>query len=242
MATGKSTCIAICNKDKEKGGKLLRNVADVLKRNGFSGEITLHVANEKITELLKQNMYAFDIFILDAADDSCMELAKMLRRRNCIASIIFCVKKETKIMDILPFRPSGVLAENYSEVFLEKVVKHSYKEQLCYHPHFPIKNKDVMLRISYDDILYFESRQKVCIIHTKNQEIQFYAKMSDVEKMVPQEEFLRCHQSFLINMKQVIRLDKTNRCFELPMEYRIGISKANYTSSVAAYEHFFEQF
>ena len=25
-------------------------------------------------------------------------------------------------MDILPFRPSGVLAKNYSEVFLEKVV------------------------------------------------------------------------------------------------------------------------
>ena len=50
MATGKSTCIAICNKDKEKGGKLLRNVADVLKRNGFSycGIIYLENGEERL--------------------------------------------------------------------------------------------------------------------------------------------------------------------------------------------------
>ena len=99
-----------------------------------------------------------------------------------------------------------------------------------------------MIRIPYDDILFFESRQKICALHTKTQIIDFYAKMSEVEIMLPKEEFNRCHQSYLVNMKNVISLDKSNRCFIMPKGYDIGISKANYSDSVGAYERYMDAF
>ena len=242
MAINRTIRIAISNTDKEKGRNILKNTAEILKRNNLSGEVTLHTGCEKMCAHLEQDIYYYNIFILDATDSSCIELAKMIRKRNCIASIIFYIDTEKKIMDLIFHRLSAVLLHDYSEAILEDIIKYVYKEQQYFHPCFPIKNKDIMLRIPYEDILFFESSQKICILHTKKQVIEFYAKMSEVEAMLPKEEFLRCHQSYLINMKAVTCLDKTNRCFELAMGHSIGISKVNYANSVAAYETFFERF
>lgn len=242
MAINRTMRITISNTDKEKGREILKNTAEILKRNSLSGEVTLHTGCKKMRAYLEQDIYYYNIFILDAMDNSCIELAKMIRKRNCIASIVFYMDTKERVMDLISHRLSAVLLNDYSEAILENIIKYVYKEQQYFHPCFPIKNKDVMLRIPYEDILFFESSQKICMLHTQKQVIEFYAKMSEVEAVLPKEEFLRCHQSYLINMKAVIRLDKTNRCFELFMGHSIGISKAHYANSVTAYETFFEQF
>jgi len=240
MVTNRTMRIAIYNSDKTEGRKIFELTKDVMRTNRHSGELSVFNDLERIIERLQLDIFYYDIYILDSKDEECMELAKIIRSRNCVSSILFCNETEDEINDIVLYRPSFLLQEDKIISLLKHAIKHAYDEQQRYHPYFPIKNKDNMMRIYYDDILFFESRQKVCVLHTQKQDIEFYAKMSDVETMLPQSEFNRCHQSYLVNMKNVIRLDKSNRCFVLPMGYTIGISKANYAESVASYEGYIE--
>ena len=61
--------------------------------------------------------------------------------------------------------------------------------------------KDGHYKIALRDILYFESRERKCIIHVKEAnrpELCFYGKLSELSKALLPYGFIRCHQSFLV--------------------------------------------
>ena len=94
------------------------------------------------------------------------------------------------------------------------------------------------MRIDYGSIAYFESRQRIVVMHTHHQAIEFYAKLSEVFSSLPDSDFVRCHQSFVVNMNLVRTLDKANRLFVLNNGTTIEISKSQYPSVLAEYERF----
>ena len=60
-------------------------------------------------------------------------------------------------------------------------------------------------RIRFREIIYIESMDKVVMFHTvRGEDIKVYDKLSNIEKKLEREKrFLRCHQSFIINMDYV---------------------------------------
>ena len=57
--------------------------------------------------------------------------------------------------------------------------------------------------IPYKDIIYMESDNKVVYIHTTTQgAVKVYSKLDAFEEEIKDERFLRCHQSYLVNMLQ----------------------------------------
>lgn len=68
-----------------------------------------------------------------------------------------------------------------------------------------IKSKGALARIYPQRILYIESdRRKVSIVE-RDRVTEAYAKISDIEGMLP-AEFARCHKSFLVNMSYIVEL------------------------------------
>lgn len=64
--------------------------------------------------------------------------------------------------------------------------------------------KGVTHRIYCRDILYIESRDKTVYFHMADTtRLQCYAKMDDILKQLPEESFIRCHQSFAVNVAHV---------------------------------------
>lgn len=53
------------------------------------------------------------------------------------------------------------------------------------------------------DILYFESSRRQITVHLKNEDYTFYGKLDALEKDLADRDFVRCHQSFLVNAKQI---------------------------------------
>lgn len=65
---------------------------------------------------------------------------------------------------------------------------------------YTYKKKDV--RIAYNKILYFESRKRIIkIVLADGEAKEFYGKMSDIQGKIPDKEFVRCHQSFIVNAR-----------------------------------------
>lgn len=78
--------------------------------------------------------------------------------------------------------------------------------------------------ISMGDIIYFESRGKKIKIVTRQKTCEFYGRLRDIVKKLP-EDFIMIHQSYVINKEYVLRY--TYEMVELVNGTILGISKIN---------------
>lgn len=72
-----------------------------------------------------------------------------------------------------------------------------------------IRRRNGVLRIPYGDILYVESSNSKCTLYCSDgSEHVIYHHLSEIEKALNSTRFLRCHQSYLVNMDYICAADK----------------------------------
>lgn len=63
-------------------------------------------------------------------------------------------------------------------------------------------------RIPYAEVLFAESRNAKCLIHrVGGEEYVVYCKLDEIESKLADDRFIRCHQSYLVNMDHVVSMD-----------------------------------
>lgn len=231
--------LLVCSKDTDKARGIYHKAMDILKALKLKCEISCTNSATAFAEGKNPRNKPYDILILDSEDEACVNLAAQIRSKNLIVSIIFFNLSEDKdLRNVLRYRPSYATLRCEDNSDLEQALKWCCAEQLRARPYFSVKNKDVQMRIEHSNISYFESRQRIVIMHTPQQAIEFYAKLSDVEAALPPDSFVRCHQSYIVNMNYIKTLDKANRLFVLNSGITIEISKSQYSHAIAEYERF----
>ena len=74
--------------------------------------------------------------------------------------------------------------------------------------HLVIKEKEGLIKIPYDDILYVEASRDYMKIVTHTRSYLTHITMKKLEDMLPHHQFIRTHKSYMVALKQ-IRLVKT---------------------------------
>ncbi len=70
-----------------------------------------------------------------------------------------------------------------------------------------VQYKGTTHSVNCRDILYLESRDKLLLFHLADENVlQCYGRLEEIQKELPGQFFLRCHQSFLINLAQVTEM------------------------------------
>jgi len=107
---------------------------------------------------------------------------------------------------------------------------------------FVFKFEGDYVHIPFKDICYFESNAKKVILHLRDRTHMYYftSKLEDIQKMLP-EHFLRCHQSYIVNLEEVRKLDVKEHLFVLNNNDDVLISRRHYAEAKALYEEFLEK-
>lgn len=79
---------------------------------------------------------------------------------------------------------------------------------------FFIKKDNAMVRIFIDEILYFESLKDYLQIFLKERKFIYKARISDMEEELRDDQFLRIHKSFLVNMEKIQSISPTEISIE----------------------------
>ncbi len=68
------------------------------------------------------------------------------------------------------------------------------------------------ISVDYDDILFFETSSNIhkVILHAKDRQIEFSSTMKELAGTLD-DNFVRCHRSFLVNKKNIREVDAKNR-------------------------------
>lgn len=131
------------------------------------------------------------------------------------------------------FQPYGFITKpiqyNILNFFLRKIYIEYRNKNKCLEFISGYKNRSVAVA----DICYIQSRKRICEIITPKEIFNTYLKISEVEECLT-PDFLRCHQSYIINMSYVSDLRKNQ--FVLTNGDTVPISKKYILEARKAYE------
>ena len=148
-----------------------------------------------------------------------MKIARKLRDIQFKAPIIFLTAHADYAVESYEVYVAGYLLKPYDTnkltLLLDEVLQRSVQKRIA------VKVKKQHRYLEINDIMYVESDKHVLNIHLKDSRvIQTTEKLSELKKTINSKRFIRCHQSYLVNM-DYIKDAKTD--FILSNDIRIPI-------------------
>lgn len=221
--------IAVCHHDKIQRQSVTETILMGLKNTRLQCRLYSIRNMEEFIEALQQGKYHFDVICLDTTEMGWAK--KILEREEPSCEYILLDTPNDMLENFMRYKPAALIRteeknpEKAKEALKVCLYYLNRKERwLC------IQTKMKSLRIPYRKILFLESRQHQVVVHTVGQRefCAFAATLDAVEQVLSQEDFLRCHQSFLVNLAAAEELDRSNRKLVLSSGDRIDISKRYY--------------
>ncbi len=203
--------IAVCDDEKTICDYLEKRINGYLAKIDEDAEVSVFYDSTPLIEKCRESN-DFDIIFLDIKMKTLngVDCAKLLRENDVNSLIVFVTSSAEYVFsgyEVKAFRYilKTDLVNAFDRIFgecLAELKKNTDK-------FFPLKTTSVVKNIPLNDILYFESDKRVLIVHTKVEEHSFYGKLDDIEAFLKDDNFIRIHQSFLVNALKIKSVSKT---------------------------------
>lgn len=219
--------VAICDDEKYYRKHVEKVVRNYLTKEGVLFQIELFMSGEAFCEK-EENIQKFDIIFLDIEMDGMngMETAYFIRKRNPDIDIVFITVTSDYV-----FEGYNVRAVRY---IMKKEIDNSLSDCLAniiknrkYSGHrmeFPfVGGKRTIL---LDDILYIESQSHKLQFIRKGGILYMYGQINELESKMTGFNFVRCHQSLLVNLGHIEQINNYLICLSDGSE--IPVSRPRY--------------
>lgn len=202
--------LAVCEDDPVVLEGICRFCGGVLTEEHIAHEITAFSSAEELEEAIKSEKKAFHVLILDIKLEkkSGMELAQELRQSDEKTSIIFITGYEEYMGMGYEVQAAQFLIKPLAWDKLRTALVREWKQR--HRPRVLLLQKGRQsLQLPVDEILYAEADGKhgVRMILKEGRE-SFPASLTELEEKTPDGQLLRCHNSYLVNLNHVRRLEQ----------------------------------
>lgn len=228
--------IAICDDEKNICQYIEKRTVECLAKADEEADVKVFYDGSVLLANCKDNPTGFDIIFLDIKMKTIngVECAKLLRETGVESLIVFVTSSAEYVFtgyEVKAFRYilKTDLVNAFDRIFGE-CLEELRKKVVDF---FSVKTASEVRNIPLNDILYFESNRRVLIIHTRKEEVSYYGKLDDVEKSLAEKDFIRTHQSFLVNALKIKSVKKDS--VELSDGEVLPVSKSKATAVKEAY-------
>lgn len=135
-------------------------------------------------------------------NDNGIDVVKELKKRVEIAATIFISGYTEYVEDTFTVEPIYFLVKPLKKESFCQAMKKALEKLEHREKRYILLKKKEIIRIFVDDILYAESEGRKLHLHCGEEKLEYYEKMDQLEAEVG-EDFVRCHKSYLVNMKYV---------------------------------------
>lgn len=228
--------IAICDDEKNICRYIEKRTSECLAKADEEADIQVFYDGSPLLDICRKEPACFDIIFLDIKMKTIngVECAKLLRETGVESLIVFVTSSAEYVFtgyEVKAFRYilKNDLVNAFDRIFSECLEELRRKAV----DFFTIKTAAEVRNIALNDILYFESDRRVLTIHTRKGETTFYGKLDDIQKDLREKDFIRTHQSFLVNALKIKAVKKDN--VELADGTVLPVSKSRATAVKEAY-------
>lgn len=232
--------IAICDdakEDREESCRLIREYFQTRDR-----EVSVSVFEE--AEPMLDDGQDYDLYLLDVImpDMTGMQAAERLLTRNRPPVIVFITSSLESAVDGYRVNAAGFLLKPIEKAnFIETMARVERQYLAPETASIEVLHNRVPVTLPLDRIAYLESRlHQVTVVLSDGEMLTVHQKLQELqdrlELLDQRGRFLRCHQSYLINLQHVSRMEAD--CFVTISGKQIPISRNNYKQSKHMYYHY----
>ncbi len=197
--------IAICDDQIICGETLELSLDQIMSDYNTAYKVDIYTSGTQLLSDLESKKKEFDILFLDIlmGEDEMngIDLAKKIRLFDDSTSIVFVTSSTDYVLDGYSVRALQYLIKPVDNKILREVLEYELKSKNNVSVVF--KEKDSTRKVPASDIVHIETSGRNVKVVLKDEEFNAYNKISDVEKMLPAKDFIRCHQSFIININNI---------------------------------------
>jgi len=220
--------IFICEDDLQQRKWMEKICRDYIAVTDFDIALALSTDNPThLLDYLEANPNTDGLYFLDIDlqhEINGIVLASKIRGIDMYGTIVFATASAELAPITFRYKVEALdyIIKDKQEHFAEKIREcielsnQRYNQRISAQKrHCQIKTGDEILNIPLEDIMFFESHHisHKLILHTKNSRIEFYASLGKIAEI--SSDFYRCHQSFVVNVKNIKRIDKAKKEIEM---------------------------
>ncbi|MGB8454061.1 MAG: LytTR family DNA-binding domain-containing protein [Anaerocolumna sp.] len=203
--------IAICDDEAIFADFLAGMTKNILKELDILYSIDLYDKCETLLEVYKSKPEAYDLLLLDILMEGMngMELAEKIREVDQDVVIVFTTSTKDFSIQGYEVRAFQYLLKPVKETALREVL-HYANERKFMDYSITIKQGTFFRKLPAEQIIYLETQGRKVSFYLNNEVIPVSGKLTQWFEKLPENDFIRCHQSFIININHIIELKTGN--------------------------------
>ena len=206
--------ICICDDDKLFAEQLKEKICSVINAelSGLEFNITTYTNGTIMTGDIEDSTIVPDIIFMDIelTDGNGIEFCKRILTVNPACQVIFVSGFDKYYLDVYKVDHVYFIHKpvDNDDIYraLSRAIKHSKEERT---KHFTFTSNSKVTVIQLNKIIYFEKYRRKIFLHTTDDMLyEFYGVLDDVMDELDDEHFVRCHNSYIVNLSKVTALTK----------------------------------
>lgn len=229
--------IAICDDVEVERFVLKRQLMVYFQTNGREAQIQEYESGESLLADIEEGYIWPDLIFLDIymGDLNGMDTARKLRDLGVKAPIVFLTASPDFALESYEVEASGYLLKPADEKQTTAILRRLLKSEL--RRRISVKCRRQYRYPFVDEILYLESDRHTVTLHMLDGSVlETTEKLGNLEKKIEDPRFLRCHQSFLVNMDHITDVEEE---FLLRNGERVPIRVRGRKDVLDAYNRYF---
>lgn len=199
--------IAVCDDDKLLCMQLKSMLNEIVENTDEIFETSTFYSGEELYDyMVKGNRFDLIFLDIELCEINGVEVGRKVREElnDQVTQIVYISSKDSYAMDLFDIRPLNFLVKPLIREKIESVLKTARKVMFSNNQYFEYKIGNVNFNVLLSDVLYFESNGRKVKIILKDDEKEYYGKLSEVEEKLKDKDFFFIHKSYFINYNHVI--------------------------------------
>lgn len=227
--------IAVCDDFSDDRLEIIKYVSEYLEEYNTAYKIAQFESCEEIVSEYRELNGSFDFLFLDVYTGKMngFEAAHFVRQFDKNVPIVFATSSIEDAVNGYEVNAAGYLIKPVDRNKLRDILCRVNTTGTADHEGILLKVKTGYRNFKLDEIYYLESNRNTVNIYTiDNQCFTMYAKLNDLEEQFDDPRFLRCHQSYLVNMNYILEADNS---FKMKNGERVPIRVKGHKEIVEKY-------
>lgn len=195
----------------------------------------------KINDFFDDNSFIDYLEQQPEVDISCIDITGKMgvtsaeKARNNSNNMYIILIADTNISPAKYIKPSIMAGSLLLRPLTKAMCQSVLKEAFLYYINkykaedgnksFVVNTRDGKQLVQYNNIMFFESREKKIFLNTKCFEYSFYDTLDNLELKLD-DSFLRCHRSFIVSKEHIKKIKLSQNIIILDNDCQIPLSRS----------------
>lgn len=225
--------VALCEDEAHCSAELETACHAIFEKLMIEYELDVFDSSEAFLHAFSEEHRRFDLMLLDIvmAQPNGMELAQRIRQEGAEGAIVFVTSNRDYALQGYDVRALHYLMKPVDQAVLERVISADYQERFQ-TSFFVFEMGQQKLRVALKDIITLETVGRRVAVTLRGDTVFFSGKLTTLLALLPMEQFVRCHQAFALNIRNVRELTGneavtvTGKCVPVSRSFTKDVQRA----------------